>query len=314
MRKSFAEIALRSFALLWQNFVLTYPLLFFILLFSMLMPQGEEPALEPRWILFFAGFFLIFSGMMAGSFAMIARAVRLYLEREKNPPKPPAEGEPPQLPTTFGDISTILKEFFPGVGRHFVHFVAGLLVQIGAIWLISLWFDHQMALAGGFPAAIQKVQALQNQAAAGTNLDAAKFLASLTPDEKSQLNSLGLLMLSSMAMYGAFFFVTAFWPAFVVLLDKPVWSAYWQSLRQCIVRPLTLIATVFLFIGLFMLFSLLPQTGSALLAALWHFLTVMLFVYLGIVVVMTVADTHGLEALPPLAAEAGKGTVLDKRG
>ena len=311
MRKSFAEIAIQSFLLLSQNFVLTYPLLFFFMLLAVLVPGDNKPALELRWILLFTGIFLIFCAVMAGSYTMTAEAVRQHLDRQKNPPKPLSLEDDPALFNPFADFVSLLKVFFPGVGQYFLRFVLGGFVQAVVVGLVWLWFERSVHANGSDVVALQKMSALQELAAKGSNVNPQTFIGSFSALEQQQFAVFSGMFLCALGMYGAFYFLTLYWPAFVVLKEKPVWSAYWESLRQCAARPLTLLAIICLFVSLHMTMAFLPQSGGAFLVALWHFLTVLLSVYFSIVVVMTVADTHGVEPVLPTPA---KGTLIDKQG
>ena len=296
----FYQIILDSLGLLTQNFVLTYPLLLFFLLLSVVVPSTETPAMEARWFVLGFGIFLIHCAVMAGSYSMISRGVCLHFEREERfeavvKEKPESlDGGDIEIPNPFEDFVVLLREFFPGVSRFFLQFVLGTLIQALVLGVIYWWFSQALENMGGYPALFRQltdIQATTAGAESAKEVNLQAMMLALSPEEKAHLNQFTSLLLAAMSIYGVFYFLSIFWSAFIVLGQKPFWQAYLGSFKQAFTRPVVLIGLAMLFIGLTLSLSLLAQLGSTMFIALWHFLNIMLNIYFAIVTVMIVASS-----------------------
>lgn len=273
-----------SFAVLGRNFVLLYPLLFFSLLLSVLIPQTtEQPTLDVKWVSLLSVLFLLFYAFTAGWFKMIYTGIQSYLK-----PKPVSLYKEVDAPTgdPFLEPFRLFKDFFPGVGEFFGPFALGGALQVSVLLLVAVAVYYLTTEWIGLPPGLDKLATLKTDA----EVDA--FLNSLTFAEKSQWGQISFLLLGAMLSYGVFYLVTMFWAPFIIVHRVGALKAYGLSIVQFFKDPFRIIAIGLFYCLLLFVSFLFLQLNSTALAVLMELMLAILKTYFSILLVMYVAQVN----------------------
>lgn len=294
--KQLGKVFSDSLVILSRNFVLGYPFLLLLLILMMVMPEAGPPPLLASTsgetagfplleLAFYLGILLIGMAFMAGLFNMTYRAVRIYWEDKKRGEAGEAEEQEASeiLWRPFG----LMKEFFPGIGRYFVRFTIGGLVQFVFMALLAAAFFYYLEQTGGVP------EVLGQLSRESTESEIVEAFTSLPVEDKVQLNRLAGFLLGAMLAYGLFWMLTMFWPAFVVMMEATAIRGYTNSLRQFTGDPLGVFGIGALFFVVTMVLSLL-LSGSMVLVVLRQFLFIFVHLYFIIVTFVYLIYRYGL--------------------
>ncbi len=282
MRQLFSIIT--DAAVIWsRNFTLMYVLLLSSLLLEVLVPRGEMPAVDWRWLLLALVLVLTFAALMAGWFSMIATACTRYLEQSDS------LNEKPPSPT---DPFTLFKDFFPGIARFFPAMSVGYLLQAG-VFALLFWFMAKPVWVENLPL-LEKLYDMARQGILAPE--------KLSMTEQNGLVTLWLAVSGTLLCYGVFWVLTILWPAFVVYYQNNALKAHWRSLLQFCRDPLGMLAIIGLMFALQLLLTLATLTGvilqNAFIAIIFQFLGFMAGIYSMILVFVYVRQTFGKPLVP----------------
>jgi hypothetical protein len=126
---------------------------------------------------------------------------------------------------------SLFKEFFPGVGKHFLKVTFGFIFYIVLIILLM----NIIGVIGnkfiGFPQAIIQLEASKTQ------ISPQKFLSildHLSDADKMKLFIRGMINFASLSIFS---YLTMFWMQAVISEDKNLFKAYWESLLTVVKQP-----------------------------------------------------------------------------
>ncbi|MDX2085030.1 MAG: hypothetical protein SFZ03_06555 [Candidatus Melainabacteria bacterium] len=250
--KHLLQLMAQALGLLGQHLVLVYPILFLMLLLSVLMQPLGLPALEARWLLMGLLLFLLYAAFQAGWLHMVYRMV---IQAELRRRRSVASIDVPDL----DDLPSLLlpggfrlfSDFFPGVAQFFVPMLLGALLHGLMILAVLLAIHLSVEQWVGYPPVLlQWVQMLQQvdaqvlESQEHLNRLMSGFLSSLKalPDPQlDQLASFLSMVMAGLVFYGLLSWLTMFWPVFVMVRRLGVLAAYGRSVQQCLKDPLGVI-------------------------------------------------------------------------
>ncbi len=250
-----------SLEVLRKNFILPQPLLLFLLIVSFIvMPVSLRGAGNASGMIMFFALFCLFCAFIAGWYSMIYRAVVINDEKEI----PENELEP-----------RVAREFFPGVERHFLKILSGVIIYI----LLAFIFINIAAIAGekliGFPQGFTQEKL---SVALSSWEEYTTFINKLGYADKVKLLRWDLLIFGCV---GLVTYLTMFWGQAVVVCCKNSVSAFIHSFKT-VIKNFPVTFSIFIlnwfslwFVGL--LTSLNPK--NAIIQFVGLFTTLFLIVY-----------------------------------
>lgn len=295
MRKLFSVLA--DSLMIWsRNFTLIYVLLFSSLLFELLIPRNESPALEPRWFLLAGVMLLLFGAVMAGLYRMVALACDRFLGQPREQALRQASPK---------DALTLFQAFLPGISQSMFPIVGGYLVQL--LMAVLLLLPTQ-------PLLMKYLPMLQKMLPMGTN-ERMNLLLALPVAQQDELSALFLMLLVGMAVFALFGLMTILWPAFVVYYRNNPLKACARSMLQFFKDPLTMIGLVVVLIGiripLFLLNSVGVGSGNYLISMLVTLMALFVEIFIAIAVFVYVYQAVGKPIVDP---DPSKGSPLQEQG
>ncbi|MBY0405582.1 MAG: hypothetical protein K2X66_16890 [Cyanobacteria bacterium] len=306
-----------SFIVLGRNFVLLYPLLFFSLLMSMLVPETHElPTLDVKWVTLLSILLLLYNGFMAGWFNMITTAVVNYRTLVKKVHAAEKSGFSQQnaqelmakeLQSTdpFIEPWRLFKAFFPGVGEFFSSFVLGgglqlfgmIVIVLGL--LLAFQFDWDTI-----------TQCFEKFATFKTPEEGELYLKSLPEAKQLDFALFAVVILGSFALCGVFSLLTLFWSPLVIVRQMGALKAYGASIVQFFKDPIRIILIGTLYVMAMFISMVMMGTGSEILAMFFNFMVAVLKTYFSILVVMYVIRVKEKEELEQ-AVQAALQSAMD---
>lgn len=285
-----------SFSVFRRNFVLVYPLLFFLLIISLLKPsEAGIPELDLKWILLLVSMSCLYFAFLSGWYTMVAEACRRWMERKS---KPPQELTPQEVTAELLDPFTLFRQFLPGVGEYFGSFLLGGGIQVGAVLLIfgvaHLLIDQYI----GVPVFLGELVNIKTEA------EAQALINALSPEAQEQFGNFTLVILGSLLAYGVFYLLTMLWSPFVILHRVNALTAYRMSLVQWFRDPLRVLLIALWFFLLNSLLMMVPPAGPLLLI-LFQFLFMFLKTYFAVMLFLYVMQNCPAEVIPLKPEENG---------
>jgi hypothetical protein len=280
-----ASIFSDSFIILSRYFTLVYVFFLFLLLIGFLLPRQAEPSLDPAWIALAVVVVLIGMAFLAGWFSMITKACLNFLVGKN---RITTEEEPdPALPLM--ESFALFREFFPGIGTHFISFAIGGFLNLGVLAAI-LYFVQDATASMGPSIDLMEKLARMDLPQREAEMRAMSFA------QLEALSRLSLIIMGGVIGYGVFVLLTMFWPAFVILHQQNVFKAYWQSILQFFRDPFRVIAIGLFFVLGHVLPLLLFAGGSVFLLVMCQFLLMLLEIYTVVVLFVYVLHRIGKPA------------------
>lgn len=203
----------KAFKITNENIILTTPLVFFLLLFSVYLGLSQNaPSNVLSEILLLITILFMISAFFAGWFFMVKKAIELdkqefIIDEDK-------------AKASFN----LIKEVPLGIGEYFLSFIGALLLYVGLL-LLLLFIGYQVGMhfIGNAGLSFDEIKT------AMTSQETLKiFVESLSKEQLAKLNLWNFLF---MGVMGVYYFITMFWPAQIVLKTKNPLIAFFKSLK-----------------------------------------------------------------------------------
>lgn len=202
----------KAFKITNENIILTTPLVFFLLLFSIYLGISQNaPANIISAILLLITILFMVSAFFAGWFFMVKRAIDLD--------KQEFIIDEDRAKASFN----LIKEIPVGIGEYVLPFAGALILYTGLLFLL-LFIGYQIGLhfIGNPGLNLNEMRSVTHSP------DALKtFASSLSPEQLAKLKLWDFLFMGIMSVY---YFITMFWPAQIIIKTKNPLVAFFKSL------------------------------------------------------------------------------------
>ncbi len=202
----------KAFQITNENIILTTPLVFFLLLFSIYLGISQNaPANIVSAILLLITILCMVSAFFAGWFFMVKKAICLdkqefIIDEDK-------------AKASFN----LIKEIPVGIGEYFFSFIGALFLYTGLFFLL-MFIGYQIGInfIGNAGLSINELKTVMNSPETLKT-----FAASLSAAQLSKLKLWDFLLMGVMGIYS---FITMFWPVLIVMKTKNPFIAFFKSL------------------------------------------------------------------------------------
>lgn len=209
----------RTYQLVKDNLILVQPVLLFLLLLSLLLTPISMGGFNIA-ILFVA--LAMYCAFGAGWFSMFHECVKLSAypdlsEEEKS-----------------ANTVSLLKEFFPGVGKYFHKFLLGILIYGFILFLaINIFGGIIGAKFIGFPESINSSELMSIYLNADKSTEILNKISAADKMKIGLWNGLGFIIMSICTYF------MMFWPQAMISQDKNPILAHIESIKTVLKRPFT---------------------------------------------------------------------------
>ncbi|OGI28208.1 MAG: hypothetical protein A2287_06235 [Candidatus Melainabacteria bacterium RIFOXYA12_FULL_32_12] len=213
------ELFVKTYQLVKDNLILVQPLLLFLMLLGLVMAPVSMGGFNLAALFVIIG---LYSAFGAGWYNMFHRCVKLSSTQELSPEEKAA------------NTISLLKEFFPGVGKYFSKILVGFLVYIVLLFVvINVIGGFIGAKYIGYPQSISSSELIQVLMHGDKS---SEILNKISEADKIKIwlwNGLSFILISITT------YLTMFWSQAIISEDKNPLKAHFESLKTVLKRPFT---------------------------------------------------------------------------
>ncbi|EKE03649.1 MAG: hypothetical protein ACD_20C00172G0002 [uncultured bacterium] len=212
------ELFVKTYQLVKDNLILVQPLLLFLMLIAMVLAPVSMGGFNPAVLIVVVGLYCAFC---AGWYSMFHKSIKLA-------------GKELSAEEKATNTISVLKEFFPGVGKYFPRILVGFVVYVVLlIIVVNVIGDFVGAKYIGFPQSITSAELLQ------LFMNGEKSTEILNKISEADKMRIGLWNGLTFILISFFTYLTMFWSQAIVAEDKNPLIAHFESLKTVLKRPLT---------------------------------------------------------------------------
>lgn len=275
-----SPLFLETFLILGRYFVIVYPVFFYFILQSLLVPRTQPDFNHWPWWVVTIGLVAILFIFKAGWHVMMYQATQEWLGMRAKLAS--AQNAPEELMPTIP--FSILKAFIPGMGEYGLAFLMG-----GILWLLFTGLPVGLVVALGlyFIGIPQSLLALFSRPDV-TPQDIQSWYETISALERSQLQNWNLIILATLVTLLIINGLTLFWQQFLILKQCNPVKAFFYSIRHALRHPVQTLIILVYFTAFYAAFALMVNL-SDLFAFLGIFLLILTMVYFGLLLFLYLA-------------------------
>lgn len=213
------NILVESFNILKSNLIVIQPFIFFMLVISLFIsPISYKNGVTPAMMVFLVSIFALVCAFLAGWFQLFQAAIRNYRKDLKDDEK------------SLVSFS-VLREFFPAVGRFFIPISIAVLLYCGLLFFVLKFALIMGQNFIGIPESFKVDNLLQ---IFGDEKKAYAFISALSESDKMKISQWNILTLF---VTGAYSYVTMFWFPAIVMNGENAFKALVTGFKAVFSRP-----------------------------------------------------------------------------